>query len=98
MPKKDFTAQAKNPDVYAAVIGSKQAQQAQQTHETEKAHKADKAKSYRFNLNMPLKYKDYLQEIAWRNRVTITEYICRLIEEDAERNQNVFQEVNQQNT
>ena len=57
-----------------------------------------KTKYYRFNAKLPMECKDYLQEIAWRNRVTITEYICRLIEEDAERNQDVFQEVNQQNT
>lgn len=34
---------------------------------------------YRFNLKMPLECKDYLQEMAWRNRISITEYLTRIV-------------------
>lgn len=40
---------------------------------------------YRFNAKLPLQQKDYLQEMAWRNRITITEYIVRLIQADMEK-------------
>lgn len=47
-------------------------------------------KYYRFNLKMPMEYKDYLQEAAYRassptKTITITEYICNLIAADMER-------------
>ena len=37
---------------------------------------------YRFNAKMPMECKEYLQEIAWRNRTTITDYLVRLIRAD----------------
>lgn len=42
-------------------------------------------KPYRFNLNLPRRYKEYLQEIAWQNRTTITEYLVGLVAADMER-------------
>jgi len=49
-----------------------------------------KTEYYRFNLKMPMEYKDYLQAAAYKassptKTVTITEYICKLIAEDMER-------------
>lgn len=49
-----------------------------------------KTEYYRFNLKMPMEYKDYLQAAAYKassptKTVTITEYICKLIAEDIER-------------
>ena len=43
-----------------------------------------KEEFYRFNAKMPMECKDYLQEMAWRNRTTITEYLTRLILADME--------------
>lgn len=43
-----------------------------------------KTKYYRFNAKLPMECKDYLQEMAWRNRTTITEYLTRLITADME--------------
>ena len=37
---------------------------------------------YRFNAKFPIVYKDYLQEMAWRNRCTITEYLIRIVQAD----------------
>ena len=37
---------------------------------------------YRFNAKMPMICKDYLQEMAWRNRTTITDYLIKLITAD----------------
>lgn len=34
---------------------------------------------YRFNAKLPAECKDFLQEMAWRNRITITEYLTRII-------------------
>lgn len=48
-----------------------------------------KSDQYRFNLKLPMRQKEYLSEVAWRNRVSITEYITRLIDADMERNQRV---------
>lgn len=39
----------------------------------------EEKKEYRFNLKLPIECKDYLQEMAWRNRTTITEYLTRII-------------------
>lgn len=44
----------------------------------------EKREYYRFNAKMPMECKDYLQEMAWRNRTTITEYLTRLILADME--------------
>ena len=43
-----------------------------------------KTEYYRFNAKMPMECKDYLQEMAWRNRTTITEYLTRLVLSDME--------------
>lgn len=61
------------------------------TQDTRRTPKAPKPEYYRFNLKMPLEYKDYLQAAAYRassptKTVTITEYICELIRADMEKN------------
>ena len=43
-----------------------------------------KQQYYRFNAKMPIEYKNYLQEMAWRNRTTITDYLARIIREHME--------------
>lgn len=39
---------------------------------------------YRFNLKLPLEYKEYLQEMAWRSRESITAYLTGLVAADME--------------
>lgn len=61
------------------------------TQDTQDTPKAAKPEYYRFNLKMPLEYKDYLQAAAYRassptKTVTITEYICELVRADMEKN------------
>lgn len=61
------------------------------TQDTQRTPKAPKPEYYRFNLKMPLEYKDYLQAAAYRassptKTVTITEYICELVRADMEKN------------
>ena len=63
----------------------------QDTQDTQSTPKAPKPEYYRFNLKMPLEYKDYLQAAAYRassptKTVTITEYICELVRADMEKN------------
>ena len=67
MAKQKFKAPLVNP--YNSIIQSIE-QQPEPTAKTE---------YYRFNAKMPMECKDYLQEMAWRNRTTITEYLTRLI-------------------
>lgn len=45
---------------------------------------AAKQEYYRFNLKVPIEYKDYLQEMAWKQRTTITAYLSELIRADME--------------
>ena len=64
---------------------------AQDTQDTQRTPKAPKPEYYRFNLKMPLEYKEYLQAAAYRasspeKTVTITEYICELVRADMEKN------------
>lgn len=73
MAKQKFTAPQGNP--YNSIIQSTEQQQPEPAAKTE---------YYRFNAKLPMECKDYLQEMAWRNRTTITEYLTRLILADME--------------
>lgn len=42
----------------------------------------EKLRGYRYNLNLDRDLKDYLHEMAWRNRTSITQYINDLIRND----------------
>ena len=69
---RKFPAPAANP--YDTLIQSTDAAQIPE----------EKTEFYRFNAKLPIECKDFLQEMAWRNRTTITEYIARLIRADME--------------
>ena len=73
MAKQKFTAPQGNP--YNSIIQSTEQQQPEPAAKTE---------YYRFNAKLPMECKDYLQEMAWRNRTTITEYLTRLMMADIE--------------
>ena len=87
---KSFKDKTTAPGVYASIIGS--AQQEQQEQQAQQEHKAH-PKNYRFNLNIPMKYKNYLQEIAWQNRTTITEYLVGLVAADAEKHPEILEKI-----
>lgn len=70
---KKFAAPQVNP--YTAQETPQEAPQEAQTERKE---------YYRFNAKLPAECKDYLQEMAWRNRITITEYLARIIIADME--------------
>ena len=44
----------------------------------------EKLRGYRYNLNLDRDLKQYLHEIAWQNRTSITQYINDLIRKDME--------------
>ena len=77
MVKPKFTAPQGNP--YNSIIQSTEKQQPEPAAKTE---------YYRFNAKLPMECKDYLQEMAWRNRTTITDYLTRLILADMEAHPN----------
>ena len=51
--------------------------------DTQQANK--KKEYYRFNLKLDMELKEYISEAAWRSRMTVTEYLNRLIERDRDR-------------
>lgn len=55
-----------------------------QPEQTPAPAQAQHKQTYRFNAAIPIEAKDYLQEMAWRNRTTITEYLNRIILKDME--------------
>lgn len=72
--KQTFNAPTANP--YDALIQSTAPDQT--TAKPKKTHEDD----YRFSLRVSAECGEYLREMAWRNRITITEFITRIIEAD----------------
>ena len=56
------------------------------------------AEVYRFNLKLPIECKDFLQEMAWRNRTTITEYLAQLVRADLDAHPECMQRIDHLNT
>ena len=96
MAKKLKGAAAASADIFDTIARGNTADtidtdDTQYTQDTQSTPKAPKPEYYRFNLKMPLEYKDYLQAAAYRassptKTVTITEYICELVRADMEKN------------
>ena len=93
MAKKLKGAAAASADIFDTIARGNTADttDTEDTQDTQDAPKAPKPEYYRFNLKMPLEYKDYLQAAAYRassptKTVTITEYICELVRADMEKN------------
>ena len=96
MAKKLKGAAAASADIFDTIARGNTAdtidtEDTQDTQDTQSTPKAQKPEYYRFNLKMPLEYKDYLQAAAYRassptKTVTITEYICELVRADMEKN------------
>ena len=64
------------PNAYSAIV------QSANTDTQDSA--AAPQKWYRFNMRIPVEYQEYLAEIAWRNRTTITAYLTELVKADME--------------
>ena len=93
MAKKLKGAAAASADIFDTIARGNTADTVDTTatQDTQDTPKAAKPEYYRFNLKMPLEYKDYLQAAAYRassptKTVTITEYICELVRADMEKN------------
>ena len=96
MAKKLKGAAAASADIFDTIARGNTSdtidtEDTQDTQDTQRTLKAPKPEYYRFNLKMPLEYKDYLQAAAYRassptKTVTITEYICELVRADMEKN------------
>ena len=62
------------------------------TQDTQHTPKTPKPEYYRFNLKMPLKYKEYLTgaaakaSIEQRRNISLTQYLCELVRADMEKN------------
>ena len=93
MAKKLKGAAAASADIFDTIARGNTVDTVDTTdvQDTQDTPKAPKPEYYRFNLKMPLEYKDYLQAAAYRassptKTVTITEYICELVRADMEKN------------
>ena len=96
MAKKLKGAAAASADIFDTIARGNTAdtadtQDIQDTQDTQRTPKAPKPEYYRFNLKMPLEYKEYLQAAAYRasspeKTITITEYLCELVRADMEKN------------
>ena len=93
MAKKLKGAAAASADIFDTIARGNTADtiDTEDTQDTQDTPEAAKPEYYRFNLKMPLEYKDYLQAAAYRassptKTVTITEYICELVRADMEKN------------
>lgn len=93
MAKKLKGAAAASADIFDTIARGNTTDTADttDTQGTQDTPKTAKPEYYRFNLKMPLEYKDYLQAAAYRassptKTVTITEYICELVRADMEKN------------
>ena len=96
MAKKLKGAAAASADIFDTIARGNtadtiDAENTRDIQDTQSTPKAPKPEYYRFNLKMPLEYKDYLQAAAYRassptKTVTITEYICELVRADMEKN------------
>lgn len=89
MAKKLKGAAAASADIFDTIARGNTADttDTQDTQDTRKA----KPEYYRFNLKMPIEYKEYLQAAAYRasspeKTITITEYLCELVRADMEKN------------
>ena len=93
MAKKLKGAAAASADIFDTIARGNTTDTAdtQDTQDTQSTPKAPKPEYYRFNLKMPLEYKEYLQAAAYRASspekiITITEYLCELVRADMEKN------------
>lgn len=96
MAKKLKGAAAASADIFDTIARGNTAdtidtEDTQDTQDTQRTPKAPKPEYYRFNLKMPLEYKEYLQAAAYRasspeKTITITEYLCELVRADMEKN------------
>ena len=82
MEKKSFKD---NPAL--AFIGSAQTDNAQDIHSTHETQRIQDAQQthWRMNIKLPWEYRQYLDDEAWKARISMTEYINRLIAADMEK-------------
>ena len=96
MAKKLKGAAAASADIFDTIARGNTADtvdttDTQDTQDTRDTQRTPKPEYYRFNLKMPLEYKEYLQAAAYRASspekvITITEYLCELVRADMEKN------------
>ena len=90
MAKKLKGAAAASADIFDTIARGNTTDTAD-TQDTQDTRNTQKPVYYRFNLKMPLEFKEYLQAAAYRASspekiVTVTEYICELVRADMEKN------------
>ena len=93
MAKKLKGAAAASADIFDTIARGNTTDTADttDTQDTQDTRNTQKPEYYRFNLKMPLEYKEYLQAAAYRasspeKTITLTEYLCELVRADMEKN------------
>ena len=94
MAKKLKGAAAASADIFDTIARGNTADTVDttDTQDTQDTPKATKPEYYRFNLKMPLEYKEYLTvaaakaSIEQRRNISLTQYLCGLVTADMEKN------------
>ena len=95
MPKKSFRSQVKGADrLFGAndsvddaqdVQATRDAQDVQAMRDVQDAQSVQAtraARTERLSLRLDSSIKEYISEAAWRQRMSVTEYICSLVRAD----------------
>ena len=91
MAKNLKGAAAASADIFDTITRGNTADTADTT-DTQDTPKTAKPEYYRFNLKMPLEYKEYLTvaaakaSIEQRRNISLTQYLCELVRADMEKN------------
>ena len=86
MSKKSFKATVQGADRLFSINDSTQG--AQTTHEVQNTQDTTATATQRINIRIDPELKNYASDAAWKNRMTVTEYICHLIKKDQSEQEN----------
>jgi len=88
--KKTFKDQTSHLERFFSTSEDNGTHDTDKTHDTHRTHEpqatrepaSTQPKYYRLNLKLKIEHKEYLDNISWENRKSITQYLNDLIEAD----------------
>lgn len=89
MAKKSFKSNVVGADKLFSINDTKDIENTRNTKDTEDTRNLKTKEYYRLNLKLDIELKEYIQEIAWLSRMSVTEYLNNLIKIDKENNKNL---------
>jgi len=86
MSKKSFKANVQGADRLFSINDTTSNTQA--THDTSATQDSQATATQRINIRIDPDLKNYASDAAWKNRMSVTEYICHLIKKDQSEQEN----------